>query len=450
MSRNRVTARYLDAVAAGRLPVEDLVKAVGAADLSGTMYDVECLTRPALLSRAEQTRLTDDLACVYAALTDLPDRLFGGDLAAFARAAGARGPQVEAVVRSHTDRLPRLARGDLYHDETGFHLLELNVSAALGGLDSATLNEAMLADPGFAGFAAENGLGHVDTMVEVADMLHRESGMPAGRPVVALVDTAESFRELEPVLYGRAALLAGLGIDAVPCRLEELSFRGGRLCAAGRPVDLVYRLFHLEDVLRPEVAELMEPVLRAAERGEVRMFTPIGSELYGSKAALALLSDEDNRSRFSPAQLAAFDRVLPWTRTVRPGPVTVDGGRADLAEYARERREDLVLKATLLHGGAGFTGGWQVGPDEWDRRVAGAMDGPFVLQRRIRPVPELFPAVGGPPRPWVLTWGVFLAARGWAGAYVRGSEDRSVGVIAGATGASGGCVFHETGDRMVS
>ena len=36
----------------------------------------------------------------------------------------------------------------------------------------------------------------------------------------------------------------------------------------------------------------------------------------------------------------AFDRVLPWTRRVRPGLVTVPGGTADLAEYSREHRED--------------------------------------------------------------------------------------------------------------
>jgi hypothetical protein len=206
---------------------------------------------------------------------------------------------------------------------------------------------------------------------------------------------------------------------------------------------MIYRLFHLENMLDPAIAELIEPVLGAVERGEVKIFTPLGSELYASKAALALLSDGANRDRFTAEELAAFDRVLPWTRRVRPGQVTVPGGTADLATYAREHREDLVLKATLLHGGDGFVGGWLVSPQEWDERVAAAMDGPYVLQERVRPVPELFPADDGTLRPWVLTWGVFISSYGYAGAYARGSDDPDVGVIAGATNAAGTCVFHE-------
>src|SRR6185437_7249790 len=101
-----------------------------------------------------------------------------------------------------------------------------------------------------------------------------------------------------------------------------------------------YRLFLVEELLQPDMERLMSPVLAAAARGEVAMFTPIGSELYGSKAALALLSDERHRDRFTAAELDVFDRILPWTRAVRPG----------LLAYARAHREELVLKATLLHG----------------------------------------------------------------------------------------------------
>ena len=163
--------------------------------------------------------------------------------------------------------------------------------------------------------------------------------------------------------------------------------------AEGRPVDMIYRLFHLENMLDEQIAEQIEPVLEAVERGEVKIFTPLGSELYASKAALALLSDDADRDRFTSDELAAFDRLLPWTRRVRPGQVTVPGGTADLAEYAREHREDLVLKATLLHGGDGFVGGWLVSPQEWDERVAAAMDGPYVLQERSAP-PRALPGGG--------------------------------------------------------
>lgn len=54
-----------------------------------------------------------------------------------------------------------------------------------------------------------------------------------------------------------------------------------------------------------------------------------------------------------------------------------------------------MLKPTLLHGGNGVVPGWTVGPDEWRSRLTGALDGPYVMQERIRPVPEVFPADEG-------------------------------------------------------
>ncbi len=220
---------------------------------------------------------------------------------------------------------------------------------------------------------------------------------------------------------------------------------GGRVWLDGRPVDVVYRVFLIEDLLDAEGPDLIDPVLRAAERGEVAIFTPIDAELYGSKAALAMLSDEANRGRYDAAELASLDRLLPWTRMVRDGSVTVDGERVDLREFALEQREDLVLKPAMLHSGSGVVLGWQVGTDEWGERLRAATDGPYVLQRRIRGLPEPFPAAAGGTEEMLLRWGVFTVGRGYGGAIVGGSTDLAGGVLNSAGGATLGCCFHEDG-----
>ncbi len=48
--------------------------------------------------------------------------------------------------------------------------------------------------------------------------------------------------------------------------------------------------------------------------GEGRLFAPIDAELYGSKGALALLSDEAVRRLFGGAELASLDRILVMVR----------------------------------------------------------------------------------------------------------------------------------------
>lgn len=419
---NAITDAYL----ARQIPVDEIAKAVRSSGLDEAYYSNGHLLRPLFLSRAERERLDADLTCLHEALTDLPARLFDGDVGAFAAAVGAAGPQIDAA-RTAAGQVIRLSRADLYTDASGFKLLELNVSGAVGGLENAQLNRAYLASPQFSAFAAEHDLDHVDTLAALASTLREEGG------AVAIVDSPDSFPSLRAILEQNAAALGRFGIDAFACHLGQVSCRNRRVYAAGRPVDVIYRLFLVEELLQPDMESLISPVLAAAARGDVAMFTPIGSELYGSKAALALLSDERHRDRFTPAELDVFDRILPWTRVVRP----------ELLAYARSHREQLVLKATTLHGGAGFAAGWLTSPDQWERRLAEASGGPYVLQRRVDPTPELIPDPDGQLQPYVAAWGAFRTASGYAGTFVRASANPPDGVVSWLSGALSGACFHE-------
>lgn len=280
-------------------------------------------------------------------------------------------------------------------------------------------------------------------MAEIAHTLLSESGIsPGDGSLVAAIDWPASYDDLAERLRYSAQQLAPFGITLVGGHLGQLSFHDGRVWLDGQPIDVIYRLFMIEDLLDPTGPGLIHPVLDAAQRGEVKIFTPIDAELFGSKGALALLSDEANRHRYQPEELASLDRLLPWTRMVRSGQVTVDGELVDLLDYATEQQDELILKPTLLHAGMGVVPGWLVEPDQWRHDVAEAVDQPFVLQRRIRPVPELFPAKEG-LQPWVLTWGAYLCTRGYGGMFIRGSAGTEGAAVNMATGASATCCFQE-------
>lgn len=441
MDRDSLTAEYLDR--ADRLGLDYMADAARRSfDLDATTYVGRCLTRPAFLDGPMRVQLEADLKTVQTALADLPNRLFGGDWGAFARAAGLTDAQVTAVQRGSGQPATRMARADLYCEGRDFRLMEINMGSAIGGLDNALLNRALMEQPEFAAFARDHQLGFVDTMAELAHTVLAESNVPDGRrPLMAAADWPASFPSLEARLRYTAIELDKHGIEAVACHVGQLRVADGRVWLGERPVDVIYRLFMLEDLLDPTGPELVDPVLRAAERGEVAIFAPLHAELFGSKSALAMLSDEDNRHLFSAAELAGFERVLPWTRMVRRGPVTVDNERVDLLEYAIAAQQDLILKPTLLHGGSGVVPGWEVDAGEWRERVTAALDGTFVVQRRIRPQPELFPAAGG-PQPWILTWGAFLGHAGYAGMFLRGNPSDAGGVVNMSTGATGTCCFH--------
>ena len=444
MPDDRLTALYLkEAVARGVTPTDLPDAAARELDLTQTSFRGRCLSRPVFLGHAEHARLVADLDNLYAALTALPDRRFGGDLGAFARAVGLTAKQAAAVQMAAETPLTRLARADLYHEADGFRLLEINIGGTIGGGDNAMVNRAMLTNPVLAGFVLAHSLRYTDTLAEIAHTIAAETGISLGDgSLVAAVLWPPTASRFTGVLQTSANDLAKLGLDLVPCHLGHLSVHDHRVWLDQRPVDVIYRVFMIENLLEPDGPALIDPILQSAERGEVKIFTPMHSQLYSSKGALALLSDEANRDLCTPAELDSMDRLLPWTRMLRPGPVTVGGEQADLLDYATGHRADLILKPTARHGGLGIVTGWRTGAEDWDRHLRAALGGPFVLQRRVRPEPEVFPGDGG-LEPWVLTWGAYLGHRGYGGMWVRGEANPNTGGVNMATGAFATCCFHE-------
>ena len=454
MDRVSLTAAYLDKLGSGSLK---------AGELLGPLPDNEFLNkfkpggkgrwlaRPMFLGRAEHTQLVGDLDNLLTALDSLPDRLFGGDFAAFARASGLDEAQIAAVMRSRGTAMTRQTRADMICHGAGFKLLELNMGSAIGGMENVDICRALLEHPTLAEFADSHQLGFVDSLRQQVNNILVESGFaPGDHPVVALTDQPHGFEDEVPYMTGLCGRWRELGLDAHPCHLGQLELRDDRVWLGEKPVDIIVRIFLIRDAQNPEMRALMDPVFDAANRGEVKIFTSFDTTAYASKGALAMLSDEDNRGLFSAAELASLDRIIPWTRMVRPGPVTLESGRrADLMEYALAHQHELVLKPTSLYGGKGVVLGWadDVTAEQWREQVTAALDGAWVLQSRVRPALELVPDEDGRLQQFQPIWGVMTGADGFAGANVRAvpSTARDAVVNVG-SGAYVGTVLHQTAE----
>ncbi|MDX3001890.1 hypothetical protein PWY87_09440 [Kribbella solani] len=447
LSRAELTAQYLDEVKRRGISAGELTsthpESVGLRSLYGGRF----LSRPLFLGAEETEQLARDMLTMRAALVSLPDKLYGGDFAAFGRAVGLNEAQVSAVLRSRGTTVTMQSRGDLYLDETGFKLLEFNMGSALGGIDQSDMATALLDQPVLLEFACKHRLSFVDTMREqVNDMLVECGFAPGSRPKMATVDWPSSYETLEPYMQHFAGRLTEMGIDTVFGHIGQLEVRDGGVWLGDVRLDMIQRLFMLEDLADPESLALAEPILDAAARGEVKIFTPLDAEMFASKRALAMLSDEANRKYFDTETLASLDRILPWTRAVRSGPVTLeDGSQVELIDYVLSHRDELVIKPTQLHGGDGVLLGWRTdtSAELWEERVRAAVDGPWIVQRRIRPLFEYFPMPDGDPEPWVVNWGVYTVVNGYGGVYARaGTVESDLEVIRLYGGASVGCALH--------
>jgi len=443
LSHQSLTEAYLNGLAVEADRASGVLATAHQSTVASS-FGARSLSRPTFLGRDEHAQLFADLERLHTAITSLPDRLFGGDLEALARAVGMTAAHARASTRARSAVPSRLCRADLYLDATGFKVMEVNFITNMGGLDNALLNRAMLDHPYIEQFATSHDLTYTDTLAELVDTMLTECKVPSGtRPVMATVDWPGPGFEAElPQLRKSLAVIEELGVDAYPCHLGQLRYADGRVWLGDRRIDFVYRLFLLDHLLEEQASVLLEPLLQAVERDEVKLFVPVEAEVFQSKGTLALLSDDANRHVLTDAERDTVDRLVPWTRVLRPGPTTVDGTSVDLEQYVLAQRDELILKPMLLFGGEGIVPGWQTEPHEWRDHVQTAMGGPYIIQRRIHPIPELFPTDDS-AEPWILTWGAFLMQRGAGGIYLRGGRAGEAAVVNHATGATGTCGFFE-------
>lgn len=391
------------------------------------------MPRPFFVPETEIRQAADDLTDLFRVLLSLPERLFNGDLAAYCATVGFDRRQL-GLMRRLGGKPPELyGRSDLYHDGTGFKLLEFNVGSQLGGIDQSQVMPALLRVPAFADFAAEHRLGYVHTGEHIARSLRAAAAQvdAADSPVVALLEADGALRSLMPLMPSFQEMLAGCGIDLRLGEVSQVVNRHGKLYLDGSPVDVVLRYFSVKQVASDAAgAAAVEPILQAHEAGGTVLFTTLESLLYASKGCLAILSDPYWRAAFSLQEQELFDRVLPWTRLVIDAETDVGGDTVKLLDYCRARREELILKPCDDHGGRGITVGWMVDDRDWADALDSAVSEKYIVQQRVRQrlEPVVDPA-SGRLEDWVACWSTFLTPVGYSGAHIRALPSDQLGII---------------------
>ena len=172
---------------------------------------------------------------------------------------------------------------------------------------------------------------------------------------------------------------------------RDLEYDGGRLCADGFKIDLVYKRVVTSELLNRE--GLQSPLVRAVADRAVCMVNAFRAHLLLKKVLFAFLSDPQYERLYTTPQRAAIAAHIPWTRRVVEGYTEWCGQQVDLLPHAVARREHLVLKPSGEYGGQGVVLGWETPPAEWEAALRQATQAVYVLQERV-PVPqEDFPSL---------------------------------------------------------
>ena len=431
---------YLDRVIREGIDADQLTAvANGMSELSE--FHGRLMPNPIFLGAEDSVLLGRRLHGIYDLLVTLPERRFNGSRTEYGRMLGLSEFQNAVVERAPHDKPPLMARADLYRTDTGFALLEMNTGSSLGGFVCAEINRALATHPILAQFVREKRLSWVDTadrMIGTALAVHAERGGSLG--TIALVDMPDTFPVYEKTIEIFAGLCRRSGLEVVVCHLGELDETAGGLSYRGRNIDIVYRFFMLEYVNSAAEVEVLQPLLRAAESGAVTLLSPADADIYGYKAGLALLSEMVHTPDFDDRERESVTSLVPWTRRLHTVIDDPTGEPVDALRLAIAQQSELMLKPVLLHGGTGIIAGWSVEADEWRRTIETSLDGPYIIQQRVHPAPDLM-LVDQTIGRMYCNLGVFLTAptttgaTSYSGCAVRASNDPEVDVVSFNRGA---------------
>lgn len=284
-------------------------------------------------------------------------------------------------------------------DGESLQFVEYNAESPAAIAYEDLLSEAFLAMPVMAEFGRRHPVRPLPARHRLLDTLlaaWREAGSPGGEPSVAIVDWRGLPTATEFEMF--AAYFAEHGLRAVICSPDELRFAGGALSAdvdgITTPVTIVFKRVLTSELLTHYGAAALEhPLMQAYAAGACVVVNGFRAKLLHKKSLFALLSDEQFQGELSPEERAAVDAHIPWTRVVRPGETTYQGGRVDLLEFVRKNRDRLLLKPNDDYGGRGITVGWESEADAWDAALKAALESPFVVQEKVRIAFEPYPAL---------------------------------------------------------
>ena len=236
----------------------------------------------------------------------------------------------------------------------------------------------------------------------------------------------------------RDYLVSRHGVTISHADPRELRIVDGEVFYENIRIDVAYRDYEVRELVELE-KELGKPLdaMRLLFRQNRVVSSIVGD--FDHKSCFEILTDPALAERlFTVEERRLFRRHVLWTRVVSDRRTTLPGDRVgDLLPFARNNREQLVLKPNRGYGGKGVLLGAAVDAAEWDAQLNDAVrkaDDPeesWVLQGATRlPVYE-FPVVGADGRvfsePYYTVMG-FAATENGLGILCRVSQKQVVNV----------------------
>jgi hypothetical protein len=349
-----------------------------------------------------------------------------------------------------------ISRGDFIDGTRGLKCLEFNLTAGVGGWETAIQVQQVMGQPVVRRFAQEQRLRVRPPQTvhaffsNIVDCVRRDTEWE-GECNVAILFPPRSLPAPQVVALGSQLFTAQLQeiLKPLGARGEVMmttydaigEAEGHRLTAHGKRVHAVVE-YESRDRVQMAGPEFIERAWNALTSRTISLFNGPAQDVLDDKRNLVLLSEHESSPLLSPEEQKLVRQHLPWTRRLERTHVERDGERFFLPDLLASRREELVIKAGRDFGGFAVLVGAATPPAEWDAAVRKGLDaGSWVVQEEVRPRPYHYLGPEETVIPHIVIWGLFVSGDLYAGHFLRLCPmGRGTGVVNAMQGAMFGAL----------
>lgn len=372
---------------------------------------------PPIFADAFVAELTADVRSLLTLLYSLPERIFGGDVAAWMEFQGLPDDERELLSGLLSERnlmvARQFARPDFLLTDDGPRLVEINVSPPLGGLNTHDPYVRQFRRSGYHDHLVRSGFPvSAPDMTSVWGAALRQIARvrpETGRPLLY-----EAIANPKDINSGRTAferLVGENGYDYANGLVQDLEVTDAGVFLAGRRIHAVFAMYTWQEVREFVPPTLTRALADADAAGLVDFLAPPTYALFDHKSNLELLSSPEFAGFFSEPERRLIRRYVP--ETFRLTAANTDRVLGD--------KDRLVLKPASEYGGRGILFGDQMTPGEWSGAVHAAIasGAGYVCQRRLARLWR-YPGPGGHEYHVVL--GPLVFAGEYGGTFVRWTD----------------------------
>ncbi len=384
---------------------------------------------PPILTAAAMASMGVAANALLEIVFSLPNRIFGGDLDRMLEFQRVAASDAEYLRGFYTEpllsRARLFARPDLILTSSGWSVVEMNISAPVGGLGICDRYAKAFADDNLYRYLSEHdarprhpplGATWGEIVCENCRRLRKRECPLLLELVADPANPEDNFSRPDFKLMACES-----GFDVLTAHTSQVRVHADGVYFHDQRADVVYTDFVYAEQKQHGVApELMTALVQAEEDGLVDLFMSPAYTLYDSKANLAVMTSDEFAGRFTPQERALIARHVPKTWVLSN----------ETLDLARERRPDLVLKPASEFGGREVIFGNQVSDAAWGERLRDVLRSavPYVVQAMVEDVAVYqFPGECNSGPRSVCIGPIILGGR-HAGTLVREAESRGSAV----------------------